>query len=55
MIESKLVNHVSKNKLNYLPIVFGSISLSEFVSSDVLTEIVSFMRVLDPFLVLPIK
>ena len=53
--KKKPLNHILTKKLKYLPIVFDLISLSEFVSSDVLTETMSFMRVLDPFSALPIR
>ena len=53
--KKKPLNHVLTNKLKYLPIVFDLISLSEFVSSDGLTETMSFMGVLDPFSELPIR
>ena len=55
ILKNKIYQSCIKNKLNYLPIVIDSISLSETISSDVLTETMSFMRVLDPFSALPIR
>ena len=53
MVKSKLINQLLTTKLNYLPIAFGSISLSELISSDVLTDTMLFIRLLDPFTALP--